>query len=229
VLAFFNKCPIFSTDNNEIGHGNDRPAVSYDDLLVMEREGEKKFKKPIKGRLVEIDVQDLLNGVDLEGTRQRETKMEDTMKLFYSYSHKDEALRDELETHLKLLQRQGLIESWHDRKIEAGDDWKTRIDENLERADILLLLVSADFIASDYCYEKEMKRALERHDAGEARVILVIVRDVNWKRAPFARLQALPKDGKAVTKWPSKDTAWRNVSEGIERVVEELRKKRRAG
>jgi internalin A len=145
--------------------------------------------------------------------------------LFYSYSHKDETLRNELETHLKLLQRQGLIETWHDRKIEAGEEWKRKIDENLERADIILLLISADFMASDYCYEIEMKRALERHDQGEARVIPIILREVNWLRAPFAGLQALPKDGLAVTKWPDKDSAWRNVSEGIERVVEGVRKK----
>ncbi|MGH7454472.1 MAG: TIR domain-containing protein, partial [bacterium] len=204
-------------------------AIPYARLLTFEAKGIRVFPEAVGDDVIQLDVQELLNGVDLEGTRQREAKMEDTMKLFYSYSHKDETLRNVLDTHLKLLQRQGLIEPWHDRNIEAGDDWKMRIDENLERADIILLLVSADFIASDYCYEKEMKRALERHDAGEARVIPVIVRDVNWKRAPFAKLQALPKDGKAVMKWPSKDTAWRNVSEGIERVVEELRKKKRLG
>lgn len=142
---------------------------------------------------------------------------------FYFRSHKDESLRNELETHLKLMQRQRLIETWHDRLIEAGDEWKDRIDDNLERAEIILLLVSANFIASDYCYEKEMERALERHKKGEARVIPVIVRDVNWARAPFAKLQALPKDGLAVTKWPDKDSAWRNVSEGIEKVAEEMR------
>jgi internalin A len=145
------------------------------------------------------------------------------VRLFYSYAHKDESLRNELETHLKLLQRQGRIESWHDRDIEAGDEWKRKIDDNLERADIILLLVSADFIASDYCYEKEMTRALERHEKNEARVIPVIVRDVNWRNAPFAKLQALPKDGLAVTKWPDKDSAWRNVSEGIEKVVSQMR------
>jgi internalin A len=88
------------------------------------------------------------------------------------------------------------------------------------------LLIRSDFIASDYCYDIEMKRALERHDKKEARVIPVIIRDVNWRIAPFAKLQALPKDGKAVATWRNKDTAWKNISEGIERVVEEIRKKR---
>ena len=178
---------------------------------------------------MELDVQELLNGVDLEGTRRRTTTPEKEgtpLRLFYSYSHKDERLRNELETHLKLLQREGVIATWHDRKIEAGDDWKQKIDENLERADLILLLVSADFIASDYCYEKEMTRALERHDAGEARVIPVILRDVDWTKAPFAKLQALPKDGRAVMTWPDKDSAWRNVAEGIAKVAGEMRGRR---
>ena len=122
------------------------------------------------------------------------------------------------------MQRQGMIESWHDRAIEAGDDWRQRIDDNLERADIILLLVSADFIASDYCWEKEMKRALERDEKGEAHVIPVIVRDCIWTRAPFARLQALPENGRAVTLWPDKDSAWRSVAEGIEKIVTQIRR-----
>jgi internalin A len=209
--------------------GHPGESVPYEDLLVMEQEGERKFKKPINKRLVEIDVQELLNGVDLDGARRRgETPAKRSVKLFYSYSHKDELLRNELETHLKLLHRMRLIGEWHDRRIEPGGDWKKQIDENLEQADIILLLVSARFVASDYCYEKEMKRALQRHKAGEARVIPVIVRDVNWRRAPFAKLQALPKDGKPVMKWANRDSAWRNVSEEIERVVRQMRKKDRS-
>jgi internalin A len=170
-------------------------------------------------------VKDLLTGVDLEGARHWRSSSGRPLRLFYSYSHKDEAARDELETHLKLLQRTGLIAPWHDRRIEAGDDWKTQIDENLERADIVLLLVSADFIASEYCYEIEAKRALERHRTHATRVVPVIVRDVNWKLAPFAELQALPRDGKAVELWPNRSSAWRDVSEGIERIAGDLRKR----
>ena len=187
----------------------------------------RNFQRVVGSQVIELDVHELLNGVDLEGTRKKETRMDErseALRLFYSYSHKDESLRNELETHLKILQRLGLIETWHDRKIEAGEEWKQKIDENLERADIILLLVSSDFIASDYCYEKEMKRALGRHENKEARVIPVILRDVNWRIAEFAKLQALPKDGLAVTKWTDKDSAWRNVSEGIQSVVEEMNK-----
>src|SRR3954451_13883602 len=91
------------------------------------------------------------------------------ISLFYSSSHKDEALRDELETHLSLLRRQGVISSWPDRRIAAGTEWAGQIEQHLEAAGVILHLVSADFLASDYCYEKEMKRALERHGAGVAR------------------------------------------------------------
>jgi len=134
-----------------------------------------------------------------------------------------------LETHLKILERRGLIATWHDRQIAAGEEWKGEIDENLERAEIVLLLVSAAFVASDYCYDGEMTRALERHESGEARVVPVILRDCLWQKAPFGKLQALPTDGKAVAKWRDKDTVWRNVAEGIELVVEQLRGSGRSG
>jgi len=210
--------------------GYPEEAVSYQDLLVMEREGEKEIKLVAGGRVVKQDVQHLLNGVDLEGTRRIEHEIDlisEAVRLFLSYSHKDESLRNELETHLKLMQRQRLIEAWHDRLIEAGDEWKNKIDEKLEHAEIILLLVSADFIASDYCYEKEMKRALERHEKGEASVIPIIVRDVDWMDAPFGKLQALPANGLAVRKWDDKDSAWRSVSVGIKKVAEEVRRKSR--
>ncbi|WP_437338946.1 TIR domain-containing protein [Sorangium sp. So ce394] len=145
------------------------------------------------------------------------------VRLFFSYSHRDEALRDELETHLALLKREGLLQSWHDRRIGAGDDWAGQIDRNLDEAEVILLLVSADFLASDYCFDKEMKRALARHDAGQARVIPVVLRKTDWHSAPFARFQALPKDGRPVTLWQDRDDAWTDVALGIRRAIERLR------
>lgn len=85
--------------------------------------------------------------------------------LFFSYSHKDEDLRDELEVHLSGLKRQGLVDVWHDRRIDAGENWSQKIGEHLEQAELILLLVSPDFIASEYCYGVELERALERHEA----------------------------------------------------------------
>src|SRR5512147_326229 len=102
------------------------------------------------------------------------------ISLFYSYSHKDEALRDELETHLSLLRRQGFLSGWHDRRIAAGTEWAGQIDHHLEAADVILLLVSSDFLASDYCWDVETRRAMDRHEAGTARVIPVILRPCDW-------------------------------------------------
>jgi hypothetical protein len=144
------------------------------------------------------------------------------VRIFVSYAHEDDALRDELMTHLSLLVRQGLIAPWQDRSIRPGDDWESAIDENLEAADIVLLLVSADFMASDYIESKELRRALERHDAGEARVIPVILRPVDWESSPFGRLQAIPKDAKPVTTWPDRDEAWANVVKSLRSAVANL-------
>ena len=138
-----------------------------------------------------------------------------SVTLFYSYSHKDEKMLDKLTVHLAILKRAGVITAWHDRNIGAGEDWKHAIDEHLDTAAIVLLLVSPDFVASDYCWSHEMTRALERHDAGEALVIPIILRPVDWDGAPFGRLQALPKDAKPITVWPNRDLAWVDVVRGI--------------
>ena len=133
-----------------------------------------------------------------------------------SYAHRDQALKDELIVHLSPLRRQGIITDWHDRNINAGADWKKEIDTHLDTAGMILLLVSPDFIASDYCYEIEMKRALERHYAGECRVIPVFLRGCDWKGSPFGRLQDLPDDAIPVVsaQWPTRDDAFLRVARG---------------
>jgi hypothetical protein len=145
------------------------------------------------------------------------------MHLFYSYAHEDEELRQKLEKHLSFLKRQDLITGWHDRNISAGTDWAHEIDMHLNMADIILLLVSVDFLASDYCYSIEMERAFERYKSGEARVIPIILRPVELSGTPLSRLQALPTDGKPIKQWADIDEAFVNVSQGIQKVVAELR------
>lgn len=141
---------------------------------------------------------------------------ESPVSLFYSYSHKDESLREKLQTHLSLLKDQGVIQDWHDRRIEAGTEWDGLIDANLQSAGIILLLVSADFLSSGYCRDVEIRKAMERHEAGTARVIPVILRPVDgWNSAPFGKLQALPKNAKAVTTWKNRDEAFADVARGI--------------
>lgn len=115
-----------------------------------------------------------------------------------------------------------IIKAWHDREISAGTEWANAIDENLNAADVILLLVSANFLASDYCYDIELKRAMERHEAGEARVIPIILKPVDWSGATFGKLQALPKNAKPITQWSDRDEAFLNVAQGIRRVAAEI-------
>jgi hypothetical protein len=143
-------------------------------------------------------------------------------KLFYSYAHKDELLRDKLAIHLKILERQGKIDVWYDREIGAGEEWEIQIKMHLNTADIILLLISPDFMASDFCYDIEMNRAIERHDAGEAVVIPVILRPTDWAGAPFGKLQALPKNAKPVTQWKNEDEALLDIAQGVRKVADRL-------
>ncbi len=142
--------------------------------------------------------------------------------VFFSYAHADEALRDQLEKQLSLLKRQGVIDVWHDRRIGAGQDFAHEIDRHIETDDIILLLVSPDFLDSDYCYDKEMTRAMQRHEAGDAIVIPVILRACDWHGAPFGKLNAIPPDGKPVTQYPDRDQALFEVAKALRSAAERV-------
>lgn len=144
------------------------------------------------------------------------------LKLFYSYAHEDEPLRDKLETALALLRRQNYIAGWHDRRITAGAEWAGQIDAHLAEADIVLLLISPDFMASDYCYEIEVKTALQRHNMGVARVVPIVLRPTDWQTSDLARLQCLPDNAQPITMWSNQDAAFENVAQGIRKIVGEL-------
>jgi formylglycine-generating enzyme required for sulfatase activity len=157
--------------------------------------------------------------------------MNEPIKVFVSYSHQDDELRKELGKHLSGLERRELIKLWLDRDIEAGLEWANEIDQNLEQAAIILLLVSADFIASEYCYSIEMTRAVDRHEAGTAKVIPVIIGACDWTSAPFGKLQAIPPDNRAVATWGNGDkyaraTAWTLVSQEISNAAQQIRERR---
>ena len=143
--------------------------------------------------------------------------------VFFSYARQDKTLRDKLEDHLSNLKYRGLIETWHDREISAGTEWARQIDIHLDTADIILLLISSSFMASEYCYSIEMQRALERHDKKEASVIPILLRPVLFTDAPFAKLQFLPSNRKPVVNWRNRDGAFVDIALGIERVVQEQR------
>jgi hypothetical protein len=143
-----------------------------------------------------------------------------SVTIFFCYAHEDEALLNKLKAHIRPLQRQGLIDVWYDRDINAGTEWEQEIKKHLNAANIILLLVSPNFMYSDYCYGVEMKRALEWHQRGEARVIPIILRHVYWQGI-LGTLQALPTDAKPVMSslWYSVDEALFDVTEGLRKVV----------
>lgn len=144
------------------------------------------------------------------------------LKVFFCYSHRDEKLRDRLDAQLSVLRHMNIIHSWHDRKIGVGSDFNEAIDRYLTSADMILLLVSPDFLNSEYCYRVEMKQAMERHQRGEARVIPVILRPADWQMAPFAHLQAAPRDGRPITTWPNRDEGFLDAAKRIRQAAEEL-------
>src|SRR5436305_1335835 len=141
--------------------------------------------------------------------------------LFYIYAHEDQKFCDALNKHLAAMKRLDWIRTWHHRDIGAGQLWKDEINRHLRQADINLLLVSADFLASDSCYSVELKSALQRHEAGEAVVVPIIVRPVDWSITPFHMLQALPTGEKAVVNWANRDQAFFDVAQGLRRVIEQ--------
>lgn len=151
--------------------------------------------------------------------------------LFYSYAHEDEGLRDELQGHLKILERRGLLAPWHDRRIVPGQDWSQQIDTNLRVAELVLLLVSKDFIESDYIMGTELGAAMKRHAAQQTVVVPIVVRAVDLdpedaQDLPFLKLQGLPTSLRPVTSWPNRDEAWTDVAKGLRATVKGIRERR---
>lgn len=146
-------------------------------------------------------------------------------KVFISYSHKDEEFKNSLTEHLAGLVRSGTISEWNDRKIVAGTDWSHKIDENLRNADLILFLISSSFLSSDYCVNIEAETALSMHNSGEAQLIPIVIRAVDWSDTPLSKLQGLPKDAQPIASWPDKDEAWVNVIQGIKKHISEFQPK----
>lgn len=184
-------------------------GFDYDKLLQFERDRVREQHVIVDGRTRPVTVSSLLDGVG------RDTE---AARVFYSYSHKDGRQHDRMKVALAKLKRIGLVDSWSDVQIKAGSEWRTEIGSNLEQADVILLLISPDFIASDFCYEIELKRAIERHDAGAALVIPIVIRPTDWDGLPFAKLQ-MPLGGKPVG---DGDKNWAAVSTAIEKAIREF-------
>ncbi len=145
------------------------------------------------------------------------------VRIFISYASADEVLKNELVKHLEPLRRMGLVTAWQCREIPAGENWEREISKELNAAEVVLVLISIDFINSRYCYDIELEAALRRHEAGEATVIPIILRECLWRHSPIAALQALPQGARAVSAWPDRDEALTNVADGIRQIAEALR------
>jgi hypothetical protein len=147
------------------------------------------------------------------------------LEVFISYSHKDKLLRDQLAIQLSNLRRQGVIRDWFDGDIIPGTEWRKQIQQHLESAQIILLLISADFMASEFSYSIEMTRAIQRHEDGNACVLPILLRPTDYEGAPFAKLLMLPTDAKPITRWTNQDDAFEDIVKGIRRAINELKEK----
>lgn len=158
----------------------------------------------------------------LEQGRTNST-MSKKVKLFISYSHKDEDYREQLDIRLKAIERRFPLEVWHDRNLLAGEQVHEKIVQQLEVADIIVLLISPDFVSSDYCFSHEMEIALKLYEEKKNVVIPIIIRDTDdWYSYQIGNHTALPTDGKPVCDWPNEDKFWSDVQKGIRIQVEKL-------
>jgi internalin A len=208
-------------------------TVPYKDLLDYEAAGDDEYKVVIDRRPVKFSVTQLLDGVDIPGARRPSDRVvpfhreflrdRDSVTLFISYSHKDERFRDELRGALTAYERRGDVTSWDDTCIMPSQKWEHEILDKLERADIVVLLLSNDFIRSDYCYLKEMKRALERDAANENAVVPIVVRACAFNKLELGQIQAIVPFGKPVNQHKDRDRAWLEVTNKLDPVIASLK------
>ena len=143
-------------------------------------------------------------------------------RIFLSYSHADEDLKKELDKYLKVLKRSSKVQVWNDRELIGGQEWDQTIMSELNKANIILLLISVDFNASDFIWEKELASAMQRHEEGTAHVVPIILRRCEWRSMPYAKLQALPRNATPVTEYPNRDAAFTEIAVGIEKLVDHV-------
>ncbi len=146
------------------------------------------------------------------------------IEIFFSYAHEDENLMNDVRRQLIIFERKRQIIKWHDRMIPPGEEWENHIDSRLRHAQIILLFVSPSFIESKYCYDIEVREALKRHESKEAHVIPIILRPCAWEEAPFSKLQALPKDGRAVSQWQDRDQVCLDIAKSVMEVARRVAK-----
>jgi len=192
--------------------------LSYSELQAFKQAGQTVVRL-INGEIVNVDVLTLLDEIETPFDDRQSPNETGAWNVALSYAHSDESLRRQLASYLKILERENLLRVWYDRQILAGDRVHEEISNKFQHADMVLLLVSADFLASDYCHDVEMNACLSRHQRGETVVIPIIVRECPWRTGVLGAFSALPRDGKAVTSWRIREEAWTDVAKGIEALV----------
>ena len=169
-------------------------------------------------KVIRADIDSLIESVEFSKPK---------LRLFLSYSHKDEKHVNELRKDLKLMERNGLIQTWFDRELSAGDKWEASILNELKSADIIVCQLSRDFLASDFCVLTELDTAIQRKIDGQAELIAYVLKDCGWQDIPrLKQFQVLPRDATPLANWRNKDKYWRAIAEGIQRVVETLHARR---
>jgi TIR domain len=158
----------------------------------------------------------------LHKDNQKSKKTMTPIPIFISYSHKDEEFKDALVEQLAPLRRNQMIAPWQDRDLIPGEEWNEAIFEKLKNAKIVLLLVSSSFINSDFCMEKELQAAIDRHKTKECTVVPIIIRPCDFAEMPFAKFQAVPKNAKPITKWENQDEAWLDVVKQLKNLIKNL-------
>jgi internalin A len=199
--------------------------VPYNDLLDYERARDDEYKVVIDRVPVKLSVMTLLDGIDIPGSRARFAERFPgdhsvySLSLFISYSHEDERFRDELRGALTAYERMGQLTIWDDTKIVPGQKWEPELLGKLEQAEIIVLLLSNDFISSDYCYLKEMAIARERDKAGVCAIVPIVVRACQYTKLELGDIQAILPGGKPIKQHKDRDAAWLEVTKQLDRVI----------
>lgn len=145
-----------------------------------------------------------------------------TWRIFYSYANEDIELVERLSKFLKPLRHNNKIDEWHDRMILPGEFWESEINKHLESAHLILFMVSADFLASEYCFGIEVEKAFDRLKKGEIAILPVLLKPCLWRESRFSELPIIPRNANPITSWTSVEEAFNNVAEEIQKLVSTL-------
>jgi len=204
--------------------------LSHEQLLAFEKAGVTEYPLLVGGNVIRISVKDTLDRFDPVGFRHTPRESIDSERLpelFISYAHDDERYLNHLRNHLEIFNRRRLVSTWYDREIKPGADWNRAIEDHLRSSDVILLIVSTAFLASDYIDGKELAVAIERSDAGEATVIPIILEECLWEdNKDLAKLEALPKDAEGIRDWKPQRKGWFNAAKGIKTILMDMKDKR---